>query len=203
MRRETSLVSVLQGIRVLGRDVLKERPTEGDIEQLTTQTNAQHRFAQLSHRFRQISHGSRDADEWSHGQSPSLHFDTPDFGLTALKGTRRLEAFPKEVSRRRFLPPPSVKATELAKMAALEDRYWWFVGRRFIVAALLRHFGQPATNPPLILDLGCGTGGSLGLLRRFGRVVGLDASPDALAFAARKQPDVPLVRSCPTRSTEP
>jgi hypothetical protein len=53
MRRETSLVSVLQGIRVLGRDVLKERPTEGDIEQLTTQTNAQHRFAQLSHRFRQ------------------------------------------------------------------------------------------------------------------------------------------------------
>jgi ubiquinone/menaquinone biosynthesis C-methylase UbiE len=86
-----------------------------------------------------------------------------------------------------------VKATELAKMAALEDRYWWFVGRRFIVAALLRHFGQPDTNPPLLLDLGCGTGGSLGLLRRFGRVVGLDASPDALAFAARKQPDVPLV----------
>jgi ubiquinone/menaquinone biosynthesis C-methylase UbiE len=86
-----------------------------------------------------------------------------------------------------------VKATELAKMAALEDRYWWFVGRRFIVAALLRHFWQPDTNPPLLLDLGCGTGGSFGLLRRFGRVIGLDASPDALALARKKHPDVPLV----------
>ncbi len=99
----------------------------------------------------------------------------------------------KEVAQRRIVAAPFVKVSELAKMAALEDRYWWFVGRRFIVAALMRRFCQPTVNPPLILDLGCGTGGSFRLLRRFGQVVGLDAAPDALAFARQKRLDVPLV----------
>lgn len=80
----------------------------------------------------------------------------------------------------------SVKPSELEKMAKLEDRYWWFVGRRFIVGALLRRFWRPPDNPPLILDLGCGTGGTFPLLRRFGTVVGLDASLTALRFAYRR-----------------
>lgn len=79
-----------------------------------------------------------------------------------------------------------MNAAELAKMAALEDHYWWFVGRRFIVGALLHRFGRPLSNPPLILDLGCGTGGSFSLLRHWGRVVGLDVSPVALQLARRR-----------------
>ncbi|MFA0743163.1 MAG: hypothetical protein DFNUSKGM_003296 [Candidatus Fervidibacter sacchari] len=98
--------------------------------------------------------------------------------------------------------------TELAKMARLEERYWWFVGRRFIVRSLLQRFWKPIINsaqhsalrtshsaqtfaprtshPALILDLGCGTGGSFSLLRNFGTVVGLDVSPLALKFAKEK-----------------
>ena len=98
--------------------------------------------------------------------------------------------------------------TELAKMARLEERYWWFVGRRFIVRSLLQQFWKPNINstqhpslrtshsaltfalrtshPALILDLGCGTGGSFSLLRNFGTVVGLDVSPLALKFAKEK-----------------
>lgn len=75
---------------------------------------------------------------------------------------------------------------ELVKMARLEDRYWWFVGRRFIVRSLLQRFWNPDKLPALILDLGCGTGGSLPLLRNWGTVVGLDTSPFALKLAGRK-----------------
>ena len=97
--------------------------------------------------------------------------------------------------------------TELTKMARLEERYWWFVGRRFIVRSLLQRFWKPTVStqhsalrtqnsapifaprtlhPTLILDLGCGTGGSFSLLRNFGTVVGLDISPLALKLAREK-----------------
>ncbi len=79
---------------------------------------------------------------------------------------------------------------ELRKMAQLEDRYWWFVGRRFIVHRLVNRFWRPIDNPALILDLGCGTGGNFALLRQWGTVVGLDASPIALRFARQRGMDL-------------
>ena len=45
------------------------------------------------------------------------------------------------------------------QMRDLEDRHWWFMGRRVIVASLLRRSGL-AKNARM-LDLGCGTGGNL------------------------------------------
>lgn len=75
---------------------------------------------------------------------------------------------------------------EILKMARLEDRYWWFVGRRFIVLMLIQSFWKPKSNPALILDLGCGTGGSFPLLRNFGVVVGLDNSWLALSHARKR-----------------
>ncbi|MGQ9519662.1 MAG: class I SAM-dependent methyltransferase [Candidatus Fervidibacter sp.] len=75
---------------------------------------------------------------------------------------------------------------EILKMARLEDRYWWFIGRRFIVLMLIQRFWKPKSNPALILDLGCGTGGSFSLLRNFGVVVGLDNSRLALSHARKR-----------------
>jgi len=79
-----------------------------------------------------------------------------------------------------------VTVDEFVKMARLEERYWWFVGRRFIVRALVQRFWKPQANPALILDLGCGTGGSFSLLRNWGAVVGLDNSQIALGFARKR-----------------
>ncbi|MCS7263491.1 MAG: class I SAM-dependent methyltransferase [Armatimonadetes bacterium] len=75
---------------------------------------------------------------------------------------------------------------ELEKMARLEDQYWWFVGRRFIVSSLIQKFWKPKSQPAVILDLGCGTGGSFPLLKKFGEVVGLDASLVALNFSRKR-----------------
>lgn len=110
----------------------------------------------------------------------------------------------------------------------VEDRHWWFVGRRAVVEVLLeRAMGRPAgsggaapgaANPavsgattsaaaglttpaapgpapatrasqpatPRILDVGCGTGGMLPLLSRYGAVTGIDSEPMALEYCRRR-----------------
>lgn len=72
---------------------------------------------------------------------------------------------------------------EYARLYRLEDRHWWFVGMRRIAEALL----APSLGGPLrILDAGCGTGGALRWLARYGRVWGVDWSADALAYCQQR-----------------
>lgn len=61
-----------------------------------------------------------------------------------------------------------------------EQFYWWHVGRRDIFRLLLANVLK--TKKSRILEVGCGTGGNVEVLRRFGDVTGLDASEQALAF---------------------
>ena len=68
-----------------------------------------------------------------------------------------------------------------ADYAKLQSAHWWFVGRRRILTALLEAH-VPAGGSLDILDFGCGTGAYLGDLRRFGRVTGVDGSPEAVRF---------------------
>lgn len=72
-------------------------------------------------------------------------------------------------------------------MAAVESRHWWYGGMRVIAAAMIgeAYGGQHALR---ILDAGCGTGGNLAFLRRYGYVVGLDLAADALAVSATRLP---------------
>lgn len=70
------------------------------------------------------------------------------------------------------------------RMAALENRHWWFRGRRRILRAMLRRYA-PAKRPLEILEAGAGTGGNLALLGQFGRVSAFEPDPDAAAHARR------------------
>lgn len=72
-------------------------------------------------------------------------------------------------------------AAEYHRMHDLEDRYWWFVGRRYVALALLRA-GLAGTERPTVLDYGCGTGVVSSDLKRDCHVVGLDMSELALRF---------------------
>jgi SAM-dependent methyltransferase len=70
------------------------------------------------------------------------------------------------------------------EMAALEDRHWWFVGKRLLVAALL---GERLARPGLrVLDVGCGTGGVLAHLADRAATAGVDRSRQALAHCRRR-----------------
>lgn len=80
---------------------------------------------------------------------------------------------------------------EYRRLFELEDHLWWFAGMRAISLTLLDRFlGPPVRSSSRelrILDAGCGTGGMLPHLGRYGRVVGCDISAHALGFAQRRR----------------
>jgi SAM-dependent methyltransferase len=66
----------------------------------------------------------------------------------------------------------------------LEDRHWWFRGRRSVVWSLMRKAGLPTR--PRILDAGCGTGRNLVEFGHLGEAEGVDFSSEAVAFCHRR-----------------
>ena len=68
-------------------------------------------------------------------------------------------------------------------MYQVEERHWWFVGRRKIIETFVekvcREIGK---RRPRILDVGCGTGANLQMLAKFGVAEGVDVSMEALEF---------------------
>lgn len=82
-------------------------------------------------------------------------------------------------------------AAEFQTMIAVADRHWWYRGRRRIVIGVI---GRLGLSPGIrILDAGCGSGGELDELARWGSVSGLDSEPAGVAAArARGHEDVRL-----------
>lgn len=74
---------------------------------------------------------------------------------------------------------------EYTKMYELEDRHWWFLGKRRIVRNMLAKYVRLAPDD-LILDVGCGTGGMMSVLQRFGEAFGLDISSMGLELACER-----------------
>jgi SAM-dependent methyltransferase len=66
----------------------------------------------------------------------------------------------------------------------LEADHWWFVGRRQILRGLLRRVGTPADAK--ILEVGCGAGGNVPLLREFGAVTALEPDDESRAYASER-----------------
>ncbi|MBL9031594.1 MAG: class I SAM-dependent methyltransferase [Phycisphaerae bacterium] len=72
------------------------------------------------------------------------------------------------------------------EMAALENRYWWFVAKRRILLTLIRRFLEAPIDRARVCDIGCGSGGLLRDLSHAGAsVLGTDSSPLARDLAAR------------------
>jgi SAM-dependent methyltransferase len=80
---------------------------------------------------------------------------------------------------------------EIHKIAAVEQSHWWYVGTREICFSLLDPYipSRPALQ---ILDVGCGTGGNLLALSRYGTVHGIDIDPLCVDYCRRKGLDVSL-----------
>lgn len=82
-----------------------------------------------------------------------------------------------------------MRTAEHLRMAEFEEHYWWFVGRRIILASLLdQHLPSHGTpeRPRRILDVGCGSGGVMRMLQRYGQTVGLDPAAPPLGIAQRR-----------------
>jgi SAM-dependent methyltransferase len=88
---------------------------------------------------------------------------------------------------------------QLAQM--VEDQHWWYRYRHRLICDYLNRYAFP--DEARALDLGCGTGGELGLLNRYCReVYGLDVSDDALRIAKQKYPQYKFIKGDMNRLQE-
>ena len=88
------------------------------------------------------------------------------------------EALPREMQQHTY-----------AIMDRVEDKHWWFVGRRAILESFMRGIVAKVGSQMSsirILDVGCGTGANLEMLSQFGEAEGVDVSDDALEFCRGK-----------------
>ncbi|MEV0720519.1 class I SAM-dependent methyltransferase [Asanoa sp. NPDC050611] len=76
-----------------------------------------------------------------------------------------------------------MEATEIRKLAALEDRHWWYAERRALLARALRGLGAPGAA----LDIGAAGGGNTRVLRAHGwRPVALEYSAEGAEVARER-----------------
>lgn len=67
----------------------------------------------------------------------------------------------------------------------LEEKHWWFKGRRRIIRYFLKKFLKDK-NKPSILDVGCGTGFNLIDFQDIGEVFGTETAASALEYLGRR-----------------
>jgi SAM-dependent methyltransferase len=72
---------------------------------------------------------------------------------------------------------------EYEAMYRVEDTLWWYVGMRRISETVLNCHLQPGIR---ILDAGCGTGGNLRWLSRYGAAFGIDLAAEAMEYCLRR-----------------
>jgi SAM-dependent methyltransferase len=75
-------------------------------------------------------------------------------------------------------------------MRELEEKHWWFVARRNILQSTLSTLQLPKSSN--ILEVGCGTGGNIAFLRKFGELICVE-SDNSAAELARERNLVPIL----------
>ncbi|RKS74057.1 methyltransferase family protein [Motilibacter peucedani] len=87
-----------------------------------------------------------------------------------------------------------MEGTEVRKLAALEDRHWWYAERRSLLAAQVAALGTPGTA----LDVGAAGGGNTRVLRDAGwRALALEYGEEGAQVAHER--GLPVVRGDATR----
>jgi SAM-dependent methyltransferase len=87
--------------------------------------------------------------------------------------------------------PKEMQSHHYPLVYQVEERHWWYVGRRRIIACLVERISATLNNSsPRILDIGCGTGANLKMLAVYGQAEGVDISPQAVEFCRERGLDL-------------
>lgn len=76
--------------------------------------------------------------------------------------------------------------------AEVEEKHWWFCGRRRIMRELVHRIAPPARDVTVV-DIGCGTGGNIASLAEDYTCFGIDRSEEAIRLARSRFPNVRFV----------
>jgi SAM-dependent methyltransferase len=74
-----------------------------------------------------------------------------------------------------------LKKVEYATMAEREQNYWWHLGRLRIIQTYIQR-AKKNKETLKIMNIGCGTGGTIDMLESFGEVDNVDISDEAIKF---------------------
>lgn len=74
--------------------------------------------------------------------------------------------------------------------ADMDTTHWWFVGRRRVIAATLDRY---VPRQGSVVDVGCGAGGMLPTLGRYGSVFAVEIDESAARTAATRNPSATVV----------
>ena len=77
--------------------------------------------------------------------------------------------------------------------AGMEERHWWFLGRRHIIQTLLHELVPPSSDR-LIIDVGCGTGGLTKFLSSEYRVTGVEPTTEGITAARTRFPQCNFIQ---------
>ena len=86
--------------------------------------------------------------------------------------------------------------------AKIEDTHWWFVGRRQIVEKII-DASVPGKKQKILVDLGCGTGGNIGIFQDKFDCTGLDISEHAIDIARKRFQKVTFISGSLEETTYP
>jgi len=74
-----------------------------------------------------------------------------------------------------------MEANVFREMAAVQGNHWWFVARGRILATVINRLSLSPESK--ILEIGCGTGGNLAMLSRFGQLSAMEYDEHAREIA--------------------
>jgi len=82
--------------------------------------------------------------------------------------------------------PKEMEAHHYPVLYQVEESHWWYLGRRQILKSFVSDIRAQANQDLKILDVGCGTGANLKMLREYGTAEGVDISQQALDFCRER-----------------
>ena len=85
-----------------------------------------------------------------------------------------------------------MQSSQFQLHASMEDKHWWFVGRRRILHSLVEYI-LPPSRTRLLVDIGCGTGANIASFSQQYQCVGIDTSEEAIHHARKRFPEVSFI----------
>jgi SAM-dependent methyltransferase len=83
-----------------------------------------------------------------------------------------------------------LEAPQYDILADVEDSHWWWRGRREILSEVIKQYLPTVPVGGLrVAEVGCGSGGNLSMLARYGDVLGAEPDGGALEHLRRKRGD--------------